>query len=206
MASIYASLYPTQVDLLVALDSIRPPPIKKISLFLVRRHLEIAYKFNNDSDHGRRQQNQEYTYDQMKKMKSASSIDPNKVIYLLKRGSKASKRHPNKFQFTNDTRINFIQPFCLDHENSLYFLKKIQSPYLYIKTDDLTFEEDPTIFAETLDAVHKHNPKFEMMKVNGTHHVHLNNPEIMADKISDFIKMHHIEEQSVNCTQPMSKM
>lgn len=200
---IYASLYPAQVDLVCTLDNFRPPPIQKITLFMIREHMKKAYAFKMES----RQREKEYSYDQMKKFMSGSSVDPSKVIYLLKRGIKTSKRNPNKFQFTRDTRLNYIIPFSLNHEDSLRYLKEIRCPYLYIKTSDLTFEEEPSTFAEALDVFKNHNSNFEMLQVNGTHHAHLNDPKIMADKLSDFVKNHHIEEKNnVNCLQPTSKM
>lgn len=200
---IYASIYPMQVDLVCAIDNYRPPPIQKISLFMIRNQMKKAYANAPNKKSHRREK--ELSYDQMKKFMSGSSIDPDKVTHLLKRGIKSS--NPGKFQFTRDSRLNYIIPFSLDHNDSLYYLKEIRSPYLYIKTNDLTFEEEPSTFAESLDVFKKHNTHFEMLQVNGTHHVHLNNPEMIADKLSDFVKNHHIVEQNdVNCVQPMSKM
>lgn len=192
-----------QVDLVCALDNFKPPIIDKIALFMVRDHLKKAVVFNAESP----RREKDYTFDQMKKLMCGSSIDPNKVIHLLKRGIKTSKRNPNKFKFTRDTKIDHIIPIVMDHAKTLYYLKQIRCPYLYIKTEDLTFEEEPTTFAEALDVFKKHNKQFEMIHVRGTHHAHLNNPEQMADKVSDFVEKHYTEEKNtVNCVQPMSKM
>lgn len=170
---------------------------------MIRNHMKKAYAANKKSQ----QREKEFSYEQMKKFMCGSSIDPDKVIHLLKRGIKSSNRNPDKFQFTRDVRLLTIIPFSLDHTDSLYYLKDIRSPYLYIKTNDLTYEEEPSTFAEASDVFKKHNANFEMLQVNGTHHVHLNNPEIIADKLSDFVKNHHnVEENDVNCVQPVSKM
>lgn len=46
-----------------------------------------------------------------------------------------------------------------------------------------------------------------MIRVNGTHHVHLNNADLIATEISDFLTKYHIvEENNVNNLHPMSKM
>lgn len=39
-----------------------------------------------------------------------------------------------------------------------------------------------------------YNSRFEMMQVNGTHHVHLNNPEVIAPKISEFLQKFYIKD------------
>lgn len=200
---LYASLYPTQVDLVCTIDNFRPPTIQKISLFMTINHMRTAYALSRKG----RQRGKEFSYAQMKKFMSGTSIDPDKVIHLLKRGIKSSKRNPNRFQFTRDSRLNCMIPFTLDHKESFYYLKQIRSPYLYIKSGDLTFEEEPSILAESLDEFKKHNPQFEMFKVDGTHHVHLNNPGILADRLSDFVQKHHmVETNDVNCMQSVSKL
>lgn len=200
----YASLFPKQVDLVCAIDGFRPKPMKKFALFFTMESLKKAYATKNKSS--QRQLN-EYTYDQMKKIISGSSVDPNKAIYLLKRSAKPSKKNPNMFQFRRDIRLNYIQPFNVEHENSLYYIKNIRAPYLFIKTDDQVYAEEPQTFAKALDVFKKHNSYFEMLQVEASHHVHLNTPELIADKISDFFKKYHIEEKNnVKCLQPMSKM
>lgn len=188
----YASLFPMQVDVVCALDAFRPSPIPKIALFMTMEHMKKAYASNNQSAHRER----EYTYDQMKKFMSGSSVDPNKVSYLLRRGIKTSKRNPNLFRFSHDVRVNDTHPFSMEHKNSLFYMKKIRAAYLFIKTDDPTFEEEPQIFAEAVDVFKKNNPHFKMIRVKGTHHVHLNNPESIAPEISDFLKKYHIEEKN----------
>lgn len=126
----YASLFPTQVDLVCAIDAFRPSPLPKIALFLTMEHMKKAYVSNNGSG----QREREYTYDQIKKFMSGTSVDPSKVVYLLKRGIKASKRNPNLFQFTRDIRVNYTHPFTMEHKNSLYYMKKIRAAYLFIKS------------------------------------------------------------------------
>lgn len=200
----YSSLFPTQVDLVCALDSLKTCALPKITLFLTIKHMKKSYAMRDT----RIQQKKEYTYDQMKKMVSKSIIDPTKVICLLKRGIKVSKRKPNKFQFTHDVRLNFLQPFNLSHENCLYYIKQISAPHLYIKTDDQTYDEDATIFNEVIDLFKKHCRHFEMLNVEGTHYVHLNNPELIASQIGVFLTKFHIEENNnVSYLRPIvSKM
>lgn len=165
--------------------------------------MKNAYASKNESH----QRPKEYTYDQMKKIISCSTIDPDKAVYLLKRDMKASKRNPNKFQFTHDIRLHYIQLFNMEHKNSLQCIQHIRAPFLCIHTGDPEWSEDPETFDEALDTFRKHNTHFEVAQFESTHHLHLNNPGVLAGKISDFLTKYHIEEDNtVNCLQPMSRM
>lgn len=200
----YAAIYPNRVELVCALDSLKTSSLPKFALFMTMKHMQSAYAMRDTQN----QQNKEYTYDQMSKFVSKASIEPSKVICLLKRCVKISKHTPNKFQFTHDIRLHCIQPFNLSHKQSLHYIKHICAPHLYVKSDDQTYDDDPQMFNETIDQFKQHCRHFEMVKVAGTHHVHLNNPELIAAPISAFLTKFHTEETNgIGCLRPIeSKM
>lgn len=203
----YATLYSEHIDLVVALDtlkmqSFRPTTTERVYYFQTKRSIE-ANKHIND-------QPPEYTYDEMERRVhegTQRSIDSDKAKYLVDRGSKPSTINPDKFHFTRDIRLKYMHPFYVDHKIGLEYIKKIRAPYLFIRSDDQDFHDSEKNTREGVELFKKCNKNFEFLKVNGTHHVHLNQPELMADKICKFLKKYHVqEEQSIDIVRLKSKL
>lgn len=55
----------------------------------------------------------------------------------------------------------------------------------FVKASDSPNYESEELVNKALD-IYRSNPKFEMVTVDGSHHVHLNNPERVAPRISQF--------------------
>lgn len=189
---LFASLYPTRVDLVVALDALRVTP--RLPLALTMGQMEKLYIMK--SEHIDESLKRYFTYDQVKDMwyvGSLKSVDREKVDYLLKRGTRTCPNDPKKFQATNDTRAKYSYPHVVEHEISFHYIKKIKAAYMFIKSDDRNFAEPTRMLDEAIDVFKKYNPHFRMMSVKGTHHVHLNNPELMAYGISSFLREYYYE-------------
>lgn len=190
---VYATLFPMRVDFVCALDTLKPVnlPIKNAAQQASTR-MKKLYHLNSKTNI----EVPEYNYDEMKDRiyeGSLKSLNRDKVHFLMARGVKSSKNYPNKFQLTRDIRIKFINPLFIERQITACYIKEIKAAYLYIKTDDRTYEEPPEIVNEALELFRKYSSHFEMIEVNGTHHVHLNNPERVAPKINEFIQKHHIQ-------------
>lgn len=188
----YSSLYPTRVDMVCAIDTLRAPP--RLPLSLTMGHMEKLYVLeSNRIDKSIKS----FTYDEIKErwyLGSQKSVDRDKVDYLLKRGSKTCLEDPKKFQVSCDVRAKYMDPLVIEHEVSFHYIKRIKAAYMFIKSDDRNFAEPPQMLNEALNAFKMNTPHFRMMYVKGTHHVHLNNPELIAHEISDFVRMHYSEE------------
>lgn len=192
LAFMYATLFPMHVDLVVALDILKPMNflpaiIANFSLTKLRKF----YQFN------RNRTLPAYTYEEIKQRMcqgSFRSVNLDKVDVLMKRGIKRCPNVLNKFQLTRDPRINHLNGLFIQHEVVLEYIKEIQAAYLFIKTDDKTYDEPSKIFNESLEQFRRYNQRFEMMRVNGNHNVHLNNPTAIAPKISEFLIKFHIPD------------
>lgn len=187
---LFASLYPTRVDLVVALDALRVTP--RLPLPLTMGQMEKLYILK--SEHIDEMLTKYFSYDQIKEMwyiGSQKSVDPEKVEYLLKRGVRTNPKDPKKFQMTFDTRAKYSYPQVIDQEMSIHYIKRIKAAYMFIKSDDRNFAEPPRMLDEGVDAFKKNNPHFRMIKVKGTHHVHLNSPELMAYGVSNFLREYY---------------
>lgn len=196
----YATLYSEFVDLVVALDtlkmqSFRPKTVERIFYFQTKRSIE-ADKHITDKP-------PDYTYDEMERRVhegTQRSVDCDKAKYLVDRGSKPSTTDPEKFNFTRDIRVKYMHPFYMDHKIGLEYLKNIRAPYLFIRSDDQIFHDSERNTREGVELFKKCNKHFEFLKVKGTHHVHLNQPELMADTICKFLKKYHVQEEQITDT------
>lgn len=195
IAFMYALLFPLRADLICVLDNYRPTPCERFSVHLTMANMKKLYELNSKVNGIP----SEYSYDNIRELmyKGASqSINPDKIEYLMQRGVKPTTQNSKKFQFARDIRIKYIDPYSMEHKVSLNFIKQIKAPYLFIKTGDQAYAEPPNLFEEAIECFMKHNSNFEFVRVQGTHHAHLNNPDVMAHRIGEFLVKHHINESN----------
>lgn len=195
---IYAAIFPLQVDFVCALDTFKPVSLApKDATFFASTRMRNLYVLNSKMG----KFPTDYTYDDIKERiytGSLKSVDKDKVDILMKRGVKPSTNDSNRFQFTRDIRIKFINPLFIPDEITLIYIKRIRAAYLYIKTDDCTYVQPEQVVDEALQLFRNNNRHFEMIRVSGSHHVHLNDPRIVADKISEFIRKYYNNDYSAH--------
>lgn len=191
---VYASLFPQNVNLVCALDTLKiidfePKLVAQIYISRMKKLITL-----NDA---LMQQPPAYTYDELPervRVGSRMSIDLDKTRYLIERGTQRSSADPNKFYFTRDIRVKFMQNMFVDQIAGLEYIKRIKTPYLFLRGDDRDFSESEEHINEAVEVFKRHNKLFEMMKVSGTHHFHLNHPEMIAGRVSEFLKKYHGKE------------
>lgn len=69
----------------------------------------------------------------------------------------------------------------------LAYASRIKCGYLNIRAVPGMKFDHPECYEQTLDKIKVGASKFEYHEVNGTHHVHLNNPERIAPIINNFL-------------------
>lgn len=187
----YSVMFPEQVDICIAVENLITEKFE--AKYLLEslpsriKKLEIEQKRLDKEPPA-------YPYDEAVKILhkgSGNSIDIDKTHYLLKRGTKPSKSDPNKFYFCRDSRLKHVLFVPEDKEFLWYFSEKMTSPLLYIKASESPYAADE-FSVGIRDMILKNNNKAEMHYLNGTHHVHLNNPESIAPLIISFLKKHGV--------------
>lgn len=63
---------------------------------------------------------------------------------------------------------------------------RITCPYLFIKARNSSYFEDKKYYDEVMDVL-KTKPNFEYFESDGSHHLHMNNPQTIIEPIVDFI-------------------
>lgn len=194
---LYAAIYNKNVDLVCALDTIKPlaPNAKESAKSLLESWEKSFYVFQRNQD--KNQKPPEYTYDELIERVyagSMGSVNRDKAKYLIERGVNESSNDPNKFYFSRDIRVKYMQKLFLDQNVTLEHIKRIQAAYLFVRGDDAVFSESAKNIFQAVDVFRHYNQNFDMIKIIGTHHLHLNHPELIGDKISEFLLKHHVQE------------
>ncbi|XP_063228390.1 probable serine hydrolase isoform X2 [Bacillus rossius redtenbacheri] len=105
---------------------------------------------------------------------------------LMKRGT--VKHEDGRYSFNRDLRLKHSIVTGWPPKNILLFAASIDCNVLHIKAKSGLVYSDSKITRETLDALKNSAKYFEHHDVEGTHHVHVNNPERVAPLITQFLQ------------------
>lgn len=205
---IFTAIFPDKVDMVIALDTIKPQirPARMIVKLLQYRgeHVLLADKRNRVDD----SEPPTYTYAELVDRVvdgSMQSVDRDKAKYMIERGVKESEKYPAKYYFSRDSRVKYMFDFHVDQNTCLEMVKKIQIPYLFVKANDKNFSENPKHIKEAISQFQQTNSNFKMINVPGTHHAHLNSPELMAHEIGSFLTRYRSNADDNAMTSKMTR-
>ncbi|XP_058453530.1 probable serine hydrolase [Malaya genurostris] len=196
---VFAAIFPDKVDLLISLDSIKPQvhPLE----FVVSRLIDATEQFMvADLRNQEKSEPPSYTYEEMvQRLHDATlqSISRETCPFLLHRNIKPSSKYPEKYYFTRDSRLKHFSGFPFSQEVNVELAKRITSPFLFIKATRSSYFEDKKYYNEVVEVLKHNNPHFEIATVEGTHHVHLTNPERVAPIVTQFLQKHWTKDEDV---------
>lgn len=186
VAGMFSALYPEMVDAVVLLDSygFLPAHVKKINTNL-RKGIDELIEYDKKMDD---KKERIYAYESAKeRLKAANpSLSDQSVQILLERGV---RQVDSGVVFTRDIRINLTNIARIDLDQSLQLQEQIQAKVLVLRaTKGLTM-----IFPqpeEFMVAIQKgwEDKNNSIVVVEGDHHVHLNNPSVVAPLITEFLQ------------------
>ncbi|CAH0555979.1 unnamed protein product [Brassicogethes aeneus] len=114
---------------------------------------------------------------------------------LYERVIAPSKKSPGKFYFTRDVRLksgglmNFPQHEILESTEAMKF------PIFIAKAPNSPYYEPKENFYEVLEVLRKSSRDCDFRYIDGTHHFHLNSPELVSDFLNDFIERNNVEDR-----------
>ncbi|XP_022212260.2 probable serine hydrolase [Drosophila obscura] len=189
---VYAALAPHTVDLVISLDILisesRQPDGN--NLRLSARNMEKHLGEDERLLEGISCEPPAYTLDTLCRALNKGtfqSVRYEVAHHMLHRQVTRSQLYPSKYYFSRDGRIKFLNHAYLDVGLFAEMARRIATnPYLIIKGSESPFLGP----SEAFSILSTNNPNFEFYEVQGTHHVHLNEPEKCAQYIVPFLHRH----------------
>ncbi|XP_072890011.1 serine hydrolase-like protein isoform X4 [Hemitrygon akajei] len=189
VGGLFCSIFPEMVDKLILLDSYGFLPLTKhTQVEQLKKAFDDLIKLEKEQGSPR-----VYTPDTALKrlLQGNGSLSEESGRLLLQRGS---REVPGGIVFTRDLRINLPSPVRISIDQCLQFQKNVRAAVLLILaenglTKDEKMKPDCPPYNLLVEGYRNVVKKFQLEKVEGTHHVHLTEPERVAGIISDFLKM-----------------
>ncbi|XP_065361395.1 probable serine hydrolase isoform X1 [Calliphora vicina] len=204
LSFIFASLYPDRLDMLISIDVVRTRyRDPSTQLEFIRNNIEKYLVEDDRLQLAAQMEPPAYTQDQLLQVMfegSGKSVALENCQHILERNITKSVKYPDKYYFSRDGRVKFYFEFTTSPPFAAELARRIHDvPYCVIKGSQSNFIDEQS--AEVIEILKGKNPHFELHEVEGTHHVHLNNPQGVAAIINPFINRHRpplIETWSLN--------
>ncbi|XP_038639362.1 serine hydrolase-like protein [Scyliorhinus canicula] len=189
VGGMFCSLFPEMVDKLIILDGYGFYPIADgAEPGQLQEAIDELLKLEKEQGSPR-----VYTPDGALKrlLQGNNSISEESAKILLQRGS---TEVAEGLTYTRDLRINLPTPLRITIKQCLKLQKNITAAVLLIGAKDGLMKKEKwnpnkPPFSLILEGYHSLPNQFQMEKVEGTHHVHLNQPEHVAGIISEFLRV-----------------
>lgn len=191
MSFMYSSIFPELVDFTIGIDILKPfSHVQDLSIELTIKNIDkfLYYDTLNQGE----TKPPSYTYDECiekQHIGSRESVNKEYCKYILKRNIQKVDEI-EKYYFSRDQRLKMGMLQFMHQKEFVEYAKRINFPYMFIKANNAPYFEGKKIFYEIINVMKEHNKNFKLAFVDGSHHVHLNNPERVAELISPFLKKH----------------
>lgn len=189
----YASIYPKDVEFYIGFDTMTPEygTIQHI-LETMPSYLDKLLRQETLSD----SEPPSYTKEELcmrYHLGTDKSVSLESSKILTERGSRPSQIEPERYYFSRDSALKYGLQLPVSSEYITAMTKQVICPVMCIKATDSVYGLDDD-FNATKEYLRKNNKFFEFHTVEGTHHVHLNNPSIVAPLVTNFIRKHQVSK------------
>jgi len=201
ISSLYAATFPEQIKALIMIDLIKPVSRRADELVERTRNavvgrLDLETKMNNRPEkvYPTHEEALARLIESSTFMHGKDNVTEASARIMLQRGAKQVE---GGWQYTRDRRLQVTSLYGLPPDFLLEFCRNIRCPHLLIKADSQKWDTEELNRAAV--EAYCSNPLYEYRAVPGPHHVHLNNPEIVAGPIATFLERHNnLEGQSTS--------
>lgn len=183
---LYSSIYPDDVDFYVGIDAIKPS-----SIDVAMKHSTAAKLIDEAlyNDSLLLENSPAYKEEDLIRRwcKGArDSINEESCRVLMKRG--AVRTQDGLYKLLRDPRLKGDNIFGSTHSDVLKLAENIKCKVLIIKALDSCYFEKEEKFYDVLNVMRLKANYLEYHKLPGTHHLHLNTPEVVVPVITEFLK------------------
>lgn len=185
----YAAVYPDEVEKVVGLDGIKPAvyPIDGLPKQIAKGIRQLWRCEERMAQPPRPISVEDAVELLVDAMRGAITEESAQV--LLKRGATPMADDPGRLIFNRDPRLKVTSIPGVTDEQLMSLSRNLSCDLLLILANEgIAFAFSPMEQLEAILEVYRQRCRsFRMVKVDGTHHVHLNNPERVAPYIKEFL-------------------
>lgn len=186
IASLFASLYPEHVSALVMIDCAGPEPVHpQDTVRVLRKVCDGLLTVESEAVTG---SPPSYTREQAVDTlmtKRPSKLTKSSADVLIERS--LVDRPGGLYSFSMDQRIKVSYNQMFSPVQYMAVVNRIRCPVLYLRASENPLQKSPG--NKLARKMYKSNPNVRVVKVNGSHDVHLNHPEQLADTINTFLQL-----------------
>lgn len=187
LSFMYAACFPDEVSKLISID-IAGPTVRDQNMLASKTgdciDKFLAYETLPESKMPR------YDYDEMISLvldAYQGSVDLESVKILMKRGM-APSPCGRGFHFSRDLRLKVSMMGMFSEEQVLIYASQIRCEVLNIRGKPGMSFGDPNVYQKVIDKIRENAKRVVYEEVEGTHHLHLVNPERIYKIISEFLQ------------------
>ena len=193
----YSAIFPEDVDRLISIDlvNVGPVTLDKHAKKSKESVLSGIKTFKKLSAQGQEEPTYEYI-DAVARAFMANqyahgndSITQESVETLMKRGLKPTS--DGTYTWSADLRLRVPAAFSALEEQVLHYASRIQCPMLLLKGTESHYYMQEEVAKRIIKAYINHNPNFQLAKIQGGHHVHMDHPDRVIFQINDFLFRAH---------------
>ncbi|EEB12307.1 valacyclovir hydrolase, putative [Pediculus humanus corporis] len=199
MSFLFSSLFPKDVDFFIAIDLLKPTSWNSSKDFK-NASKDIEKMLKNDVLSNTKSP----VYDRTELIEryvkgSHKSLTRKSAEILLERGSREVDE--GLYRYTRDVKLKtLLKPYFSQNE-LLNLSKRIECSVLFIKAEQSPFFESKENVESVMEVLQKNAKLFEYHVLPGTHHLHINTPEIVAPVINSFLIKSGINIESFKLLQ-----
>jgi len=195
LAQIYAALFPDKVRAVISLDGVKPVSREPADMIpRVRGYIKGSAALEKKGEGKPRLMTeaaaQKRLFKGTNELHGEGSITMDAAKCLLKRGTK-SGGEDGQIVFTKDRCHQLRDLPGLPHEYCQQLARSIRCPHLLVRA---SAENAATSWGKEREAmedvieIYKGNPEFKLVEVEGSHHVHLNQPDKVIPHVKAFVE------------------
>jgi len=195
MCSLFAATFPEYVEALIMLDLVKPSSrrvdeVVERTRNAVQSALDIEKKLKEKPEKVYKTEEEalERLIASSVFMHGENAVTENSARTMLKRGLKISDCGTG-YVFTRDLRHRIPSMYGMPGQFLEEFARNIKCPHLLIRASNSPDYDSPELVQKILE-IYSENPDFQTATVEGSHHVHLNSPELVAPHITNFVEKH----------------
>jgi pimeloyl-ACP methyl ester carboxylesterase len=176
IAGMYTSVMPEHVERTILIEGLAPFSLSEDILNSV--HKFLVKLFDGDTKSNRIYKSEEDIIKRI--MEGNTDLTETSARVLAVRGTKKNK--DGSFEFTRDIMLKSRSLYLFTNETRVKIVSDISRPTLIILANGSTLP-----FKRVITVTTSGNSMISIQHVEGNHHVHLNQPELVAEHVSAFL-------------------